>query len=224
MKSYLQPTFFLDYDSDNVAKFAADACRQSRTSIEKAIALYYAVRDEIKYDPYDLRYSRSAMKASTVLQKKSGYCVAKAVLLAAAGRSQNIPCRLGFADVVNHISSPKLRQKMKTDLFIYHGFAELFLDNKWVKATPAFNISLCNRFGVKPLEFDGTADAIFHEFDATGRKHMEYVRDRGTFDDLPFELLFNAYRKTYPNFLENFGTGRDEDFEKENVLEVKKEL
>lgn len=222
MQLYLQPTFFLDYDTDNVRDFAAKACRGSRTPVEKAIALYYAVRDEIKYDPYDLRYSRSAMKASTVLRKGSGYCVAKAILLAAAGRSQKIPCRLGFADVVNHLSSPKLQQKMKTDLFIYHGYTELFLDDKWVKATPAFNLSLCNRFEVKPLEFDGTEDAIFHEFDSAGRKHMEYVCDRGTFADLPFELLFSAYQKTYPNFLENFGTGRDRNFEKEAPLETQK--
>ena len=29
---------------------------------------------------------------------------------------------------------------MGTDLFVYHGYAELFLDGKWVKATPAFNV------------------------------------------------------------------------------------
>lgn len=215
MQQYLKPTFFLDYNSENVAEFARATCAGRKTPVEKAIALYYRVRDHIKYDPYDLQYSRNAMKASTVLLKGSGYCVAKAILLAAAGRSQGIPCRLGFADVVNHLSSPKLRQKMQSDLFVYHGYTELYLNNHWLKATPAFNLSLCTRFQVKPLEFDGTQDSIFHEFDSKGRKHMEYVKDRGTFDDLPFERLFSGYQKTYPDFLENFGTGKTSDFEEE---------
>lgn len=218
MQQFLKPTYFLDYHSENVTDFATDACRGCRTPIEKAIALYYVIRDEIKYDPYDLQYSRTAMKASTVLAKGSGYCVAKAILLAAAGRCVGIPCRLGFADVLNHLSSPKLRQKMKTDLFVYHGYTDLYLNNRWVKATPAFNISLCTKFQVPPLEFDGTVDSIFHEFDNTGRKHMEYITDHGTFDDLPFERIFSAYSKTYPGFLENFGSGKDKDFEDEKTL------
>lgn len=215
MQRYLRPTFFFDYLSENITSFTTTACAGLSTPIDKATALYYAVRDEIKYDPYDLEYSRNAMRASSVLAKGSGYCVAKATLLVAAGRSAGIPCRLGFADVLNHLSSPKLRQKMKTDLFVYHGYTEFYLNSRWVKATPAFNLSLCTKFQVKPLEFDGTEDSIFHEFDSTGRKHMEYVHDHGTFDDLPFERIFGAYIQTYPDFLENFGTGKDHDFEQE---------
>jgi len=215
MQQYLRPTFFFDYHSENIANFAADSCAANGSPIDKAIALYYAVRDLIKYDPYDVPYSRAALKASTVLDKRSGYCVAKAVLLAAVGRAQGIPSRLGFADVVNHLSSTRLRAKMNTDLFTYHGYTEFYLDNKWVKATPAFNLSLCRKFSVKPLEFDGRKDSIFHEFDATGQKHMEYVKDHGTFADLPFERMFFAYRSTYPDFDKNFGTGRAGDFEQE---------
>lgn len=215
MQQYLRSTFYLDFESENVADFAADTCAGCRTPVEKAVALYYAVRDLIQYDPYDLQYSRVAMKASTVLGKRSGYCVAKAVLLAAVGRAQGIPCRLGFADVVNHLSTPKLRAKMKTDLFTYHGYTELYLKGKWIKATPAFNLSLCSRFGVRPLEFGGTEDSVFHEFDSEGRKHMEYVHDHGNFADLPFERMFSAYRATYPDFNRNFGNGETSDFEQE---------
>ncbi|MGW8195560.1 MAG: transglutaminase-like domain-containing protein [Desulforhopalus sp.] len=215
MQQYLRPTYFLDYLSENVADFAADSCDPGSSPVEKAVALYYAVRDLIKYDPYDLQYSRATLKASSVLDKGSGFCVAKAVLLAAVGRAQGIPSRLGFADVVNHLSSQKLRAKMNTDLFTYHGYTEFFLDGRWVKATPAFNLSLCTKFSVKPLEFDGREDSIFHEFDATGRQHMVYVRDHGTFADLPFEKMFRAYRATYPDFDKNFGTDQPGDFEQE---------
>jgi transglutaminase-like putative cysteine protease len=214
MQIYLQPTFFLDADSEVIATFAKRHCSSEMSLREKAVTLYYAVRDSIRYDPFDLRYDRQAMKASSVVRKQTGYCVSKAVVLAAAARQQSIPSRLGFADVTNHLSTPKLRSKMGTDLFVYHGYTEMHLDGKWVKATPAFNLSLCTRFNVKPLEFTGIEDSIFHEYDVLGQKHMEYVRDHGVFADLPFERIFAAYNRTYPSFFDNF-SGADQDFELE---------
>lgn len=216
---YLKPTFFLDYDRPEVADFAADVCAGCTTPAAKATALYYAVRDQITYDPYDLQYSRAAMRASSILQKKSGYCVSKAVLLAAVGRQQQIPCRLGFADVTNHLSTARLREMMGSDLFVYHGYTEMYLDHKWVKATPAFNLSLCTRFNVQPLEFDGTEDSIFHENNTLGQKHMEYVRDHGHFADLPFEEIFAAYGKSYPRFFEHSGGKKTHDFSAEAAAE-----
>ncbi|GAB6192708.1 transglutaminase-like domain-containing protein [Desulfocastanea catecholica] len=219
LQLYLQPTFFLDFDRQEVADFAAAVCADHTTAAAKATALYYAVRDQITYDPYSLQYSRSAMRASSILQKKCGYCVSKAVLLAAVGRQQQIPCRLGFADVTNHLCTARLREMMGTDLFIYHGYTEMYLNHKWVKATPAFNLSLCTRFNVRPLEFDGTEDSIFHESNTLGQKHMEYVRDHGHFADLPFEKIFAAYGKAYPKFFQHFGDNTTHDFSAEAAAE-----
>lgn len=217
---YLQLTSFLDYDRLEVAAFAERVGLDSGNNPkEKAIRLYYAVRDEIRYDPYDLQYSPDALKASTVINKGSGYCVAKAVVLAALGRQQGIPSRLGFADVRNHLSTARLRELMGTDLFIYHGYTEFFLDDKWVKATPAFNLSLCERFQVKPLEFDGDTDSIFHEFNKIGQKHMQYVCDHGSFADLPFEKIFTAYRKQYPHMFEKLEQSSPFDFHVEAETE-----
>ena len=222
LQIYLQPTFFIDSDSEAIRSFTNTTCQGETTDRGKAIALYYRVRDQIRYDPFDLRYSREAMQASAILTKKSGYCVAKALLLAAAARCASIPARLGFADVTNHLSTNRLRKLMGTNLFIYHGYTEILLEGRWVKATPAFNLSLCQRFGVLPLEFDGRNDSIFHPFDAEGRKHMEYVRDRGHYADLPFDEMFAAYGKNYPGFFETFGKGSIQaDFEKEADAEQK---
>jgi len=215
---YLRPTFYLDYYTREVSNFAEASCIGSDSPVEKAISLYYAVRDQIRYDPYGLRYSRTAMRASSVVTKKSGYCVSKAVLLAAAARQQGIPSRLGFADVTNHLSSPRLKEMMGTDLFIYHGYTEMLLNEKWVKVTPAFNLSLCTRFNVKPLEFEGSEDSIFHEFDTLGQKHMEYVLDHGHFTDLPFDRIFASYDQAYPNFFKNFAGKETFDFEAESPL------
>ncbi len=125
------------------------------------------------------------------------------MLLTACARSQQIPARLGFADVKNHLNTKRLKKLMGTDVFVYHGYTELFLDNKWVKATPAFNLTLCNNFNVKPLEFDGTKDSIFHLFDKSGNMHMEYVKEYGTFSDLPWDAILAEMEKSYPVYFED---------------------
>ena len=73
---------------------------------------------------------------------------------------------------------------------------------------------MCDRFGVLPLEFDGTEDAIFHPFDASGQRHMEYIRDRGSFEDFPFDEMIAAFVETYKGItrsLESFRSGGKSD-------------
>ncbi|MBN2514776.1 MAG: transglutaminase family protein [Deltaproteobacteria bacterium] len=216
---YLEPTTFIDSNSPNIIEFARSSVGDAKTSIEKAVRIFYAVRDEIRYDPYHIDISRDWFRASVVLANKSGFCVEKALLLAAAARVVGIPSRLRFADVRNHLTTEQLKKLMKTDLFIFHGYTELYLNNKWVKATPTFNRSLCERFGVNPIDFDGVNDSIFHEFDAKGKKHMEYVNDHGHFADLPYETIIASYQKHYPlYFAEKRNIPKDE-FEKEALEE-----
>ena len=137
------------------------------------------------------------MSASRVLETGHGWCVTKAVLLAAACRALGIPARVGFADVRNHLSTARLRETMKTDVFYWHGYTSIRLDGQWVKATPAFNIELCERFGLLPLEFDGCADSIYHPFDRAGNRHMEYLSMRGEFDDVPLASMVTTFRQHY---------------------------
>ena len=136
-------------------------------------------------------------KARRTLERRYGFCITKAALLAAVARAQGIPARLGFADVRNHLTSPRLREHMGTDVFVFHGYTELHLGDRWVKATPAFNFSLCERARILPLEFNGVDDSIYHPFDADGRRHMEYLRYRGEYLDIPVEELLAAVVSTY---------------------------
>jgi len=168
---------------------------------ERAVALTHAVRDAFRYDPYRIDLSPQGMRASTVIANGHGWCVPKATLLAAVARAAGIPARLGFADVRNHLSTERMRQTMQTDLFIWHGYAELWLEGAWRKATPAFNLGLCRKFGLLPLDFDGVHDSIYHPFDAAGNRHMEYVNDRGTFDDLPLARIVADFHRVYGNWL-----------------------
>ena len=194
---YLEPGYFVDSDAETVVRFAKDTVAGLTGPRDMAVALYKRVRDEIRYDPYRLPPTRDEYKASATLAKGYGYCITKSALLAAAARAVGIPARVGYADVRNHLTSEKLRETMGTDLFVYHGYAEIYLDGKWLKATPVFNQTLCDKVGILPLEFDGTEDSIFHPFDTSGRRHMEYVEDRGTRADIPYEEIRDAFEKVY---------------------------
>jgi len=194
---YLQPTDFIDSDSPVVAAYARQAINGATTKEEKAIRLYTTVRDGIQYDPYRIDFTRHDFRASTIIGKGYGYCVAKAIVLTAAGRWAGIPSRLRFADVRNHLTTERLKKLMKTDLFVYHGYTEFLLGGRWIKVTPTFNSTLCARFRVKPLDFDGVHDAIFHPYDMEGRRHMEYVTDHGPFTDVPYEKIIEMFKTHY---------------------------
>ncbi len=198
IERFLQPDEYVDSGAPTVAAFARRVTDGAADDIAKAVRLYYAVRDDIVYTPYCDFRSDETFRASACLDRGSGFCVAKAALLAAASRAVGIPARVGFADVRNHLSTPRLRQAMGTDLFYYHGYAELYLGGKWVKATPAFDRGLCERFGVRPLEFDGREDSLFHPYDAAGRRHMEYVRDHGPSADVPVATIKEIFERCYP--------------------------
>ena len=212
---YLQPGRFVDSDHPAVRAFARSHADSSLPAREIAVRLYYAVRDGFRYDPYKFDMSEVGLKASSVVERGYGFCIPKATLLAAAARASGVPARLGFADVRNHLTSPRLREMMQSDLFVFHGYAELLIDGRWLKATPAFNLTLCEKAQVKPLEFDGTADSVFHEFDAMGRRHMEYVAERGSWDDVPREAILAEFERMYPNHREWVRSGAAGDFERE---------
>jgi transglutaminase-like putative cysteine protease len=163
------------------------------------VRLFYAVRDGWRYDPFKLRLDREAYVASSVHAAGHGYCITKAILLVAAARAAGVPAGIGLADVVNHLTTEKLKARMggKT-YFIDHAYAALHLDGRWVKAVPAFNIELCRRFGVRPTEFDGRSDALYQEFDAHDRRHMEYVKDHGVWSNFPYEKVAADFRAFYP--------------------------
>jgi len=219
MEDYLTPTFYIDSDHPDIVEFSKRHTRADHSPVENAVDLYYAVRDSVRYNPYAVSPSKADMKASAVLNLGEGYCVAKAVLLAACLRSVKIPARLGFADVKNHLTTGRLRERMGTDIFIWHGYTDIFLEGKWVKATPAFNLSLCETFKVKSLEFDGKSDSVFHAFDVKGNRHMEYLKDHGRFADLPWERIMADFIATYPKYLEGVDL-KTEDFAAQAASEL----
>ena len=198
--AWLTPTWFIDSDSETVGDFAATAAGDSTDQVEIGVKLFHAVRDGFRYDPYANSNEPESFRASTVVGTTSNWCVPKSVLFTAAARNRGVPARLGFADVRNHLTSEKLQETLGTDLFIWHGYTELLLGDRWFRLSTAFNIELCEKFGVKVLEFDGTDDALMHAFDETGQRHMEYVNYRGSFNDLPLDQVKADFAELYPNW------------------------
>ena len=205
MNEYLQPGRFIDSAHPDVVAFAKEHASGSDDR-SRAVSLYYAVRDKIRYNPFQNFTLDEAYRASACIARHQGWCVPKAALLAACARAVGIPARVGYADVKNHLTTPALTEKMGTDLFVFHGYTELLLEEKWVKATPAFNLALCRKFRVKPLEFDGREDSLFHPFDEDNRRHMEYLHDRGTYADVPADEIKRVFSETYPKY---FNLGPD---------------
>lgn len=190
---------FVDADHAAVRAFVRAAVGAADTPRERAVRLFYAVRDGLRYDPFTCSANRDAYFASAIAAAGRTWCVPKAVLLAAAARAAGIPAAIGLADVTNHLTTEKLRRTLGgTDLFVDHGYCALWLDGRWVKAAAVFNRELCERFAVRPTEFDGVGDALLQEYDASDRRHMSYLRDDGLYDDLPFETVMDDFRAFYP--------------------------
>ncbi len=218
MTATLAATYFVDCDDRSVKAFALRHAPATESDVDRAVRLFYAVRDEIRYDPYTISEDARTYRASHVLATGRAFCIPKAVLLCAAARAAGIPATVGFADVRNHLNTEKLRRLMGTDEFIYHGYTALRLDGRWTKVTPAFNLGLCERFGVRALDFDGRHDAMLHPFDRHDRRHMEYLNDHGTFEDLPLEQILAAFRRTYPALMAHLHAPQYGSFDEESPL------
>jgi transglutaminase-like putative cysteine protease len=221
MAQYLAAGNFIDSDNPSVIAFAQQTVAGTSDKRAAALRLYSTVRDAISYDPYVNFADPANYRASSVLAAARAFCIGKATLLAACARAIKIPARVGFADVRNHLTSRRLYDMVKTDTFMWHSYTEIWLDGRWVKATPAFDRALCDRVGIKPLEFDGKTDSLFHEFDQAGRRHMEYLRDRGSFADVPFEIIKADFTKSYPDLMS--GHGLAGDFHSEAVAQAQSE-
>ena len=201
MENYLKATDFLEIHHPSTIYFCKDI-NPSQSKKELAIELYYKVRDHFLYDPFHLHLTSGALKSSSIFKKKRAWCVEKAVILATCARYFGIPSRLGYAIVVNHIGTEKLTHYLKRDEIVFHGYVELFIENKWVKCTPAFDKRVCRISNVTPLDWNGETDSLFQAFEKD-KKFMEYLHDYGTFDDVPVHLMNKEMKHYYPHLFEN---------------------
>ncbi len=199
MEEYLRETYFIDFNDKAVQGFLVDLDK-SLSITGQCVFLYNKVRDGFKYYPYRMDVRKPAMKASYQVNQVTGYCTQKAILLTALYRAINVPARLQFFIVRNHLGTGKLETALKTDKIVFHAGLQVFLNQKWIKLSPAFDLALCTKLKVAPLNFNGKNDAIFQEFNSSDNKtYMEYVHDYGDFSDFPYEFAMRELTKYYPH-------------------------
>lgn len=221
----LKPGGIINSEHPVVTGYASEILGDANlSSREKAVKLYLRVRDDIKYNPYLPFYKPEHYLASNVIEKRTGFCIPKAALLCAVARASGIPARIGFASVRNHLATRQFLDYLGTDLIAYHGFSELWIGGRWVKATPAFNAGICLLHKVPPLEFDGINDSIFHEFNGDQKKFMEYTAFHGVYHDVPVDMIVNEWKKIYgKDIVENWirlseSSKTERDFTKEDIV------
>ncbi|MBW1296542.1 transglutaminase-like domain-containing protein [Aquimarina litoralis] len=201
---YLRATYYYDYQSEDIQNLIKEFNNDDLSTKEKAVELYLKVRDEWRYDPYHIRLKKEAYKASELVKRSSGHCLDKSIILIAGLRGLGIPARIHLAKVKNHIGVERLIEKFGTNELTPHGMINVFLNGKWLKASPAFNKALCEKCNVAPLEFNGEEDSMFQEYDNQGGIFMEYIEDYGHFEDLPHDFILNNIKEHYSEIYKKY--------------------
>jgi len=193
----LLPSANIDFNSSEFNHFFASANIKGNSK-DDLIAWYTYVRDYFLYDPYHLDIRPESLVVSKIIQKRRAWCVEKALVFVAGCRKLGIPARLGFGIVQNHIGADKLEEYLKRKEIVFHGYAEVYLDGKWIKCTPAFDKRICAINKLEPLNWNGEDDSLFQEFSGDN-KFMEYLHFYGEFSEIPFELMHVEMKKYYPH-------------------------
>jgi transglutaminase-like putative cysteine protease len=189
---FLGPTYFIDCDETIMKDKSKELTTNIDDALEKAQLIFYFVRDKIRYNVYSPRSADSDFKASHVLTKSEGYCVQKAVLLVALARAASIPARLRFAEIRIHHTARSLAEKRGSNVFPCHGLTDLYVNGQWIKATPTYDLEYCKKAGIAPVEFDGQSDALLPLSTLDGKPNVEYIQDRGFFEELPLNQIRKA--------------------------------
>jgi len=189
MGHYLRATSTIEADHKKIIETATNVTQGCASDEEKAVELFYFVRDSIRYNIYMISVFIEDFRASRILEWGKAYCVQKAVLLTALGRAAGIPSRLVFAKIRNHKIPGHVVQMFNTNIFPRHGYNQFFLNGKWISAAATFDKVLCEKNGLPTVEFDGKRDAILPEKDLKGAPYIEYIEKFPPKEDLPFDWI-----------------------------------
>ncbi|MEA2028794.1 MAG: transglutaminase family protein [Campylobacterota bacterium] len=118
MKAFLQESNIIDFSHPTIAKLAQALAVGCESDEQVAKACFEYVRDEIRHSG-DHQDPITTLKASEVLEHGTGWCYAKAILLAALLRANGIP--IGFC--YQRLSC----SEYKEDIYCLHGLNAIHL-------------------------------------------------------------------------------------------------
>lgn len=197
---FLEPTRLIDYHHPAILAQSTKLTQACQSPAEKARAIFYFIRDEIRYD-FRLKYTPVEYQASHILQAGGGFCTQKAILFCALARSSGIPAGIYFYDIIDHSLTDFFASLLRTRTLFHHGIAALFLDGKWLKYDATLDPQLSIRKNYVLVDFFPDRDCLLPVNTKRGEKHIEYTTDFGLFADVSFEMIMEWMQAGYPHLL-----------------------
>ena len=164
---FLCPTQMCDSNNPFIITKALNLTEGATTNKEKAMRIFYFVRDKIKYqiNPY-------FSTASRTLNYRHGFCVSKSNLQIALLRALNIPARYHVVNLQSSCLNPFFPNwivKNFPEIIDHHSICECFLNNTWVACDSTFDKDLIDGAKIKGI----LSQDVFSEIDWDGEGNLE---------------------------------------------------
>lgn len=195
-ESCLAPTRYIESTHPAIVDLVERLRVRELAPPARAATLFRFVRDEIRYE-FMAKLTPEDYLASHVLQDAKGFCVQKAVLLCALSRAAEVPCAIVLSDLLDQSLSPKIARALGTNVMFHHGLNAFCLAGRWLKVDASLSPDVTTRKGYRVVDFDGTREALLPETTLGGGPHATYERFHGTYADLPFDQMLNAFMSAY---------------------------
>jgi transglutaminase-like putative cysteine protease len=163
---------------------------------ERAARLFDHVRNDVRYE-FMAKFTPDDYLASRILEANQGFCVQKAVLLAALGRAAEIPTAIVLCDMRDHALPEKVIRAIGTNVMYHHGLNAFHIDGAWLTVDASLDPKFLDKKRYPHTAFHGTADALLAATTTDGARAAEYVTFHGRYADLPFEQTTAAFTAGY---------------------------
>lgn len=192
----LGPTRFIDSTHPSIVAAVDELGIRCLPPVERARRVFAFVKDRIRYE-FSAKMSEEEYIASYVLAAGRGFCVQKAVLLAALGRAAGVPTALALSDLRDRSLPAWVTEALTTDVMHHHGLNAFWLDGAWVKVDASLSPDVVERKGYRDVVFAPPEDALLAPTTLAGAPHADYVAFHGLYADLPFEQMIGAFLEAY---------------------------
>lgn len=195
-------TRVFDYENPAVSRFVEEAGCYSETNIAKAVErLHDAVRDTIDYNVFNVPLNTN-LSASAIVDEPSGFCLHKSILFVSGCRRLGVPAVLCSDVVTNHVADAAMHELVGGEEFL-HWYAQIYLNNRWIKAAPIFNTLLCMLYGIDVLRFNPSGDAI--EQRNSDSTKMHYRGEQLSYSNPFMPELLEAIAAKHPKMVTDHG-------------------